>query len=76
MALSPLEIRYALLEWTEDGDIGAHDSHFYTGQQATNLAVLFAARSRFRQKVVNWGSVLVCQFAAWEGILISASSAI
>ena len=45
MLLLHSEIRYALLEWTEGGDRGAHNSSFYTGQQATNLVVLFAARS-------------------------------
>ena len=29
----------------------------------------------FRQRAANWGSVLGCQFAAWEGTLISASVA-
>ena len=35
-----------------------HTNPFYTGQQATNLAVLLAARSADLDRV-NWGSVLV-----------------
>ena len=47
---------------------------YQTERKAAYLAVVFAARSGFRQKTVNWESVLVWQFAASESTLITFMS--
>ena len=46
-----------------EGSSNSDSGRFYSGQQVANVSVLFAARSRFRQKAVYWASVLVFSIA-------------